>query len=870
MFISAGATITIAAEESIVIQDFEKSFDLSAWPPDTGKVEFSADWAANGKKSLKIYKGTMAAISDITTHDWSAYQVWRIHVRNPGKEGVNIGIELADEVNGYNNRHQNSASAVPGDSVIEIDIGGDLWRGERNKPYRENKTPIHKNKINRFAINGLNGDIYVDRIELAKVRRLECAGAFAFDLGGPGQAVQSQWIGIDPSVRWDDAKGYGITPGATALKTSTPYPTFVMGDGLTMNRSALEVNLGGGKHIGWGIFERSGFWEGEQAVYTKAALLANGREVHSHSAQKDDAWFLLQDVEAVTQDDVTHKTVLPRQKVADFAFDAVKGKNSFTLTVEGAEGQPARLAGLVLAPDTEAGRAFIADHKRLQLDTVAKTHQVLKKERRDGNPADARNPLTIVPLPSDHAMFPRDWPAVAADLSIPPLTAFAGVTVCRLLGVYAANDVEVSARCQPFKSGEDSLTDSAVRLLWNNYMPTHDYDVTAVHIETHDYRPAATVRATPNLARSLLIMVDIPKDTKPGKYTGSITISCTGAIGAGIRTPLVINVLAGTLPHLDWPTGLFFSGIPVPRHLLTDQDYWRLSEDLFRLLEQGSKTMLTAGPDYRLTPSKVEGADAVRYLKLAANYGLDRKVVTYGGFGMHGDLNDPAVGRAWEAFRTANGLPEHYVNAFDEPSLAQDFPPIEAKLRKMRAAGFKTIGWTSVSEPSKADSNHRMLVRESHAAAFNLHSPATLKWANQLGNEAWVYNNGLSRYDQGIHLWRNRRAGANGRVDWIASIVQGFQYDAMDSREPDLSCFYFHKKHGVLIAPRFLGVLEGGIDARLLSELERRAKKDASAPPAARINALLNEIESQPYRKELSLQELEKLRERMLVLFGAE
>jgi len=213
-------------------------------------------------------------------------------------------------------------------------------------------------------------------------------------------------------------------------------------------------------------------------------------------------------------------------------------------------------------------------------------------------------------------------------------------------------------------------------------------------------------------------------------------------------------------------------------------------------------------------------------------------------------------------------VPDIYLNTFDEPSLASQFPAVQSKLKARRAAGFKTIGWTSMRDPDKADANHKMLVRESHAAAFNLHSPKTLKWANSIGNEAWVYNNGLSRYHQGVHLWRNRRSGANGRIDWICSIVQGYQYDALDSREPDLSCVYFHKELGVLPAPRFLGVCEGGFDARLLHELERRLKKAPSGRKAGEIKRLLNEIESKPYRKELPWDELEKLRDRMIGLMG--
>jgi len=855
------------ADETITLQDFETGLEINTWPPEAARPEFSTNWTADGSRSLLIHGDTMAAIDAMTTRDWSPYQLWRLHVNVPGNEGVVIGLEIADNVGGYHNRHQNSASAAPGESVVTVDVGGNLWRGERNRPYRDKKSPIDKQRINRFAITAYGHDLYVDRIELARSVPLSSPGGFAFDLGNSNQPVQSGWIGIGPDTRWNETNGFGITRGARSLGMTTPYPTLVMGDGLKMGDAALEVRLPGGRYLGWVLFERAGFWEDEQAAYTNAALLANGEIAASHSARVNDAWFELQDVEALSQEDIVHRMVLKRQKVADFTFNAIAGRNRFTLDVQGVRGEVPRLAGLVLAPDTPEGRAFLQGHKERQYNAIAATHQLLRKARREGDPAKASAPLLLAPLPTHEAMTPEDWPAITRSQPVPDLAGFPGMTVYRLVGLYATQELSVAAAVTDLAGGNGVIPRTAIRLAGNHYLPTHGYNETAVTLETHDYRPFDVLRLHPTLSRCILVSVDIPAGTKPGRYTGSLELTATGTLAHAASAPLALEVLPGRLPPLDWPVGLFLSGVPVPRHLLADADYWRLSEDLFRLLAQGGKTMLTAGPGYRYTPAGFEGADAVRYLKLAGRYGLDQKVVNYGGFPFDCDLSDPAVGRAWEAFRREHGLPVHYLNTYDEPSLPADFPPVFDRLAQRRAAGFKTIGWTSVMDPGKADANHSRIVKESHAAAFNLHSPETLRWANDMGTEAWVYNNGLSRYDQGVHLWRNRRYGARGRVDWIAAIVQGFQFDAMDGREPDLSCFYFHSRHGVLPAPRYLGVVEGSFDARLLSELERRSNHTPRTAWSRKVRELFAEIEAKPYRAEMAWGELESLRARMIVLF---
>lgn len=871
----------------VVIQDFEGRVSFNTWPDDA-KAELNREWAADGQQSLKIAPGTMVSIDELRTHDWTAYQLWRFHVRVPGNEGVSLGLELTDPANGYLNRHQNSASAPPGESVVEIDIGGDLWRGEMNKPYRQLKTPLDKSNIKRLAITPQNGEIFIDRIELVKVERIAADGGFAFDFGRVGGLVQSQWVGVTPQTSWDEQKGYGLTSGATAAQQDTPYPTPVLGDGVAMNDAQFEVRLKPGKYLGWMLMERSGFWEGEQACYRQAALVVNGKEVHRHQAKPDDAYFLFQDLEVLTQDDVVHKLVMARQQAADFAFEAVEGKNRFALAVEGVEGRPPRLAGLVLAPDTDEGRAYVEAHKKLQYETIAKVHRLIQKQNRPGDPTKAKEPLVVAPLPTDAVIHPGDWPAIAESQPVPVIHAMAGVTVGRLLGVYATRDLKIDLELIRLKGDAGSLPAESIQILGNRYLPVHGYEQTACWIESHHYRPIGSFQVTPTIARGVLVMIDIPKDAKAGTYQGSIALigrdPTSGQVIHQVNVPLSVQVHAGSLPALEMPSGLFFSGVPADKALIGDRLYWQLSEQLLRQMQRGSLTMVTGGPNYAVSWENNQfvyyGDDCVRILQMARQYGLDRAVSGYGGFKMelgreklspHAGLSVEqtyaAMHKGWETFRSKHNLPEHYVYSYDEPGTAEEFEPLEEVLKLMRQAGFKTMGYTSMEDPRKADANHKMLARQTTAPAFNIHTPDTLRYVRELGNEPWIYNNGLHRCASGVDLWRAHRYGAAGRLQWIAAIVQGFQFDALDAREPDPSCFFIHRDLGVLMAPRYLGQIEGGLDARLLFELERRSK--ANTPASNEIAKLFKDIEDQPYRQERSWEDLERLRERVLRLLEA-
>lgn len=872
------------AGDIVTIQDFEQGKPFDIWP-EGAKVEISRDWAADGKQSVKLGKEAMIAITELRVRDWTPYQILRIHARVPGGEGIALGLELADNQGGFLNRHQNAAAAPPGESVIEVDISGDLWRGEVNKPYRLLKTPLDKKRISRIGITAQTGEIYVDRIELAKVQRIAADGAFAFEFGKAGGPAQSQWIPIDPGTRWDEQKGFGLTGGAQALQKATPYPTPVLGDGIAMHDARFEVRLKGGRYLGWVLFERSGFWEDERSVYAKAAILVNGKVVHEHSAGLNDAFFRFQDIEVLTQDDVVHKLVMPRAAPADIAFDAVSGKNTITLRVEGERDHPPRLAGLVLAPDTPEGRKFIEAHKALQHETIAKTHRLMGRQQRTGDPAKAKTPLVTVPLRSDAEMYPGDWPAIAESQPVPPAHATAGVTAVRVIGLYAARDLKVNIIMTPLTGPAGTIGVDAVQALVNRYLPLRDYEQTACWIASHHYRPASAFDVSPTVARSVAILVDVPAGTAPGIYAATLTLACTdpktGQKVHEASVPLSIQVHPGTLPPIDMPSGLFYSGVPVPKDLIGDDAYWKLTASMMHQMRRASLTMVTGGPDYSLKwdgpRATYSGADCVKLLRMAREYGLDQKVTSYGGFAMTVGRPSvkPAAGftlpqtyaelhRAWDSFRSANNLPEHLVNTYDEPGTPDEFAPLGERLRLLRDAGFKTIGFTSMADPQKADENHKMLAKLTHSPAVNLHSPETLACIRSLGNEPWIYNNGLGRPASGVDLWRARRAGAAGRLQWIGAIIQGYQFDALDSREPDPSCFFVHKTLGVLVAPRYLGSIEGGFDARLLFELERRAKQGSAA--AQKITALFAEIESRPYRQERTWEELDALRLRMLEL----
>ncbi len=415
----AGSASAPAADPpaTAVVQDFEGAPEIGTWP-ETGRATVTTAWAADGTHSLLIAPGTQAAIAALAVTDWSGYQIWRLHVNVPGSHGAVLGLELADTAGGkaFHDRHQNSAAAPPGVSVVDVDIAGDLWRGEINRPYRLLKTPLDKTHMVRIAIMTDAATVYVDRIELVREAPLATPGGFAFDFGPVRSPVQRQYTGVTPADAWTEARGFGFVHGNPhGLGKTTPYPTRLMGDGLILGDASFRVRLPGGAYRGWAVFDRSGFWEGEQAAYAGLTLLVNGKSVHHHTADPAAAFFQLQDVEALTGEDIADRMVFPRQGEAAFAFKAAAGTNDLALRIEGLKGEAPRLAGLVLAPDTPAGRAFLDAHRKLQRDTILATHLVVDHAHRAAA-ADRPGPaLVVAPLAPETALCPGDWPDEMRD-----------------------------------------------------------------------------------------------------------------------------------------------------------------------------------------------------------------------------------------------------------------------------------------------------------------------------------------------------------------------------------------------------------------------------------------------------------------------
>ncbi|MBA2481132.1 MAG: hypothetical protein H0V44_10745 [Planctomycetes bacterium] len=311
----------------------------------------------------------------------------------------------------------------------------------------------------------------------------------------------------------------------------------------------------------------------------------------------------------------------------------------------------------------------------------------------------------------------------------------------------------------------------------------------------------------------------MPRDAKPGTYTGTIIVD-----GGGSREsiPVSVLVLPVALPPVPIPMGLFLNALPFDKRYVDEATWWRLQESL--LAEQGNAGLNapTGGTGLELSftddGSAIVGDDALRYLELAKRYGMDRAVGAYGGFlsAPRGEVATRAA-QTLQAFEAQHHLPPLYVNIYDEPNHHEERVAAIARLKPLTDAGLRTTGYTSAhwDDPEWVE-----VVANSYAPAFNVHDRGLFARVKAMGKHPWIYNNPRDRFGYSVDLWRQIRLGCEGRLDWIGNYVQGFAFSNLDGREPSTAFFAIHRDLGVLRTPRWLAAREGLLDLRLRLALE--------------------------------------------------
>ena len=498
-----------------------------------------------------------------------------------------------------------SFGAPPGDHVIELDFSGGLWRGEENRPYRgAAKGPIDIGKISRLAFVNRGTSVPFDRSHRDRACRAHRdAGRVCFRF----RPFRRAGHGADPRRRRDDVLYcrariwiLGTPPLATIRPMS--YPTPLLGDAASASKQAAFGGSARRRLYGWIAFERGGFWEARgRGLQPRGAPGERRRGARARLVPAFCA-LLFEDTELTDIGQVVDRMVWPSHQVSRFRFEARKGTNHFTLDVTDPNHLPLRVAGLILAPDTAEGRAFVDAHERRQREAVARAFAPRDRGRREGRSAPARA-IVIEPLRGGRA-------GVSAGLALAargragardrrdPRPDRCGAARCSYpaggegpRGCGAAHGAR--RRCAGRTAGAPwALSADASARRWHG-------------VAGGEPLPAgARFRRGAGLARSVVLELPIPENARPGVYSGQVRFT---AGEASVEVPLVMRVFAVRLPVIPAPVGLLMNALPFGPEVVGEERWWAMQEALLQEQGRAGLTCVTGGAGLEYSVERREG-----------------------------------------------------------------------------------------------------------------------------------------------------------------------------------------------------------------------------------------------------------------------
>jgi len=830
-----------AAQDEMLLCDFEDESALKAWEVTAGTPALVAEGATHGAHALQItfdphaqYHGAYLLWRQ-APRDWSHYDALVLDVFNPTSAPVTGYVLIADAAwaqqgRSYWNRHNGLTTFAPGRSKWLIPVRG-LYRGEagsRNNDIRRNIDPDSIVRVDfGFGDRGTTGRIVIDNLMLVKATRP--AGVWAFDFGPPSQAVMPGWTPVSHETTYAPERGYGWGPGGhpwDGAARDTTFGPMLLRDFCEAGGYNFHVAVPEGRYHTVVFYENSGYWSEEQAMQKERRILANGR-LAWHQTRPDGpahALYRFEDVEPVGVDvwDTYMKAELARP--AEFEADA--DQNGITLRFEADRVWGSKVAGLALyRADDEPAAAWY----QTQLDALAKEFRsaavCLDPPAAPFDvPAEWQKAgLVAWPVRIEEAVTPNSVPlgriASPADLAISRL-AVRDEYEPFCLALRPIRDLgKCSIELEPL-SGPGKL-ESAVSVV--HYNTSRLFNSLAYHIAPHTLRLQRELQLPKDLTREIVVTVHVPAEASPGEYVGALAIA--GADGkALLRAPLRLPVRPVTLDQgTNFEMGFF--GLMPPGMLPKERRQEALEQTLAMLREHGMNGVC-GGPSWRLKGWQdgeplidFDGMDD--FFSLLRKRGFDMPLNGYGGARFEGLHDGYQKGERGAAAERESGLPYEEAlmrawRAVDAHARQAGWPTIlyamcdETRVRetaerelqfmqmmkKVSAAFPKTVrtsGSYSVSFAARpADLQdllywHQRFFDALDVSSLNGHDELVMEEARKLGKEIQIYNQGRSRYSFGLYQWREYRKGVRARWEWHLNILHGYQFFDLDGREPDIA-----------------------------------------------------------------------------------
>ena len=838
-----------APKDTLMISGLERSSGSNSWP---AAVQ-SALEKNPGAAIIEPDQYLRAQPSSGLISDWRGYDWLRFNVINPTHVPQPLSLEVWDDkTTGYWTRVNWTTYAVPGRSELQMPL--QIFVGEKSTI--GDRARLNLAAVKKLVFAGAQTHLLIDRVRLEQ----EPADATAFpelialDAGPPSGPVMSGFMPLTASTVYRKTRGWGLAPGTVIAKAEDRrHPGDLYRDWISFTRGGLDFDLPDGEYHVWMVVEDPGYWE-YYPSWRGRRILAQGKAVQDEKRSATDffaRYYRHADDEDWPGDDVWTRYVKVRYRPLEFNSVVTDGK--LQLRFDG-EGDPyaTTLSALVIYPAAKSaqGEHYLAHlNDRLKAQFDAEYRQLIAPA-----PTEARPPangldgkLWTFMRSAAVDIGPNEWPT-AAEMAQPlSVTVARGEFAPLTVGLYVAADLDLE--------GVDitlpGLTVIPLRVRNKIKRVTMDGSVYANVpriLDPLEVSAARPLHMKAERSSRLWFEVDAPLSAKPGLQTGTLTLRFAG--GRTQTLPLAVDILPWALPPADVPIGYLGIAPSYPETSYPEVAAKRANEAALtvELLRRYGMTAAAGGTGPIHFSGYTDGRAGVDVSKLAASMELIKRhfageVATYGGLNIDGlQLTPPQdtqdkFHKPFEAvvsdilreiaIKTAQikGLPLLHVLG-DEPG-EDAIPGIIAAANAFKQADpmSRTAVFTSLLDPSKDAA--RALAGAVTKLYVNAHSEAGIKYIRQRGSECSLYNR-ESRYDRGVYLFKIRRLGCLGHMQFATSVVHADPWYGLDGREDEYAAVWTHPDGRLRPTLDLARTHEAIADYRTLLALEQAI---ARAPP---------------------------------------
>ncbi|UYM17951.1 hypothetical protein [Endozoicomonas euniceicola] len=330
---------------------------------------------------------------------------------------------------------------------------------------------------------------------------------------------------------------------------------------------------------------------------------------------------------------------------------------------------------------------------------------------------------------------------------------------------------------------------------------------------------------TPELPRHLYLQVEIPPDTEPGIYTGSLQLLSKGALKV---VEFAVDVMPVDLPDMKHSVGLYLEHAPFYEWFPEKRKLKSLAAacDLSLLRSMG---FTNVAPSLETPVNEDHRKKLINQLKQIQQFGFQGPTLAYVPLKRLLSIQpDDEALQSLSSVRDAaavSQLETPYWSIYDEPH-PDRFSAIKDTAIKLHSQSLdmKTAG--HLNNPRQKELlGITDLVILNHGFGV---SKAVIEKLKK-NSKVWLYNMPVPRLAAGFYLWKSN---PDGYLQWHGRMPTADPFDPTDGREGDVIYLYPWLEScpdTMDIHKRLLDLHEATIDLRWLQWLETQAETSVDA-----------------------------------------